>query len=84
MHLTKEGKEAIRNAAFAATEAALVGVDKITRLNLYNDVLEAAKAGVCEALLKHTGYNQYTASELGGLNRATMRVNIRRCNLKMS
>ena len=84
MHLTKEGKKAIRTAAFAATEAALLGVDKITRLNLYNEALDAVKAGTCEALLKHTGYNQYTASELGGLNRATMRVNIRRCNLKMS
>lgn len=81
MKLTKEQKAAIRNAAFNAVKDTLEGVDTITRLNLYNDVMDAAKAGTCEALLKHTGYNQSSAAELGGLNRATLRVNIKRSNL---
>lgn len=81
MQLTAEQKNAIRNAAFDATKAALAGVDTSTHGNYYYNVLEAAKAGVCDALLKHTECNQVAAAELGGLNRATLRVNIKRHNL---
>ena len=81
MQLTQAQKQLIRHAAFTATQEALAGIDTVTRGNVYNDAVEAAKAGTCEALLKYTHSNQSAAAELGGINRATLRVNIKRSNL---
>lgn len=81
MQLTAEQKNTIRNAAFQIVKDALKSVDTVTRSNLYGEVLTEAKAGACDALLRHTGYNQLAASELGGLNRATLRGIVKRSNL---
>jgi len=81
MRLIEAQKKTIRDTAYQAIREALEGVDTSERLNLYYEAVEACKAGVCSALLDYTSQNQSAAASLGGINRATMRVNIKRHNL---
>lgn len=78
--LNNEQRQSIREAARQAVLAALesVNIDDRPRLALYTQALEEAKAGASEALMQAAHGNQSLAAELGGINRATLRINLRR------
>ena len=76
-------KEMIRKAAFDAVNAALEGVDigKEPKMHLYVAAVEAAKSGASEALFNQCKGNQCLAAKIGGLNRSTLRTNLKRADV---
>lgn len=76
-------RDSIRKTAREAVMQALDGIDLAQRpaLHLYTQAMDEARAGITEALMHAAGQNQSLAAEVGGLNRATLRTNLKRCDL---
>lgn len=75
-HLRNSIRKTIREAVLQATQG--IDLESCDSLHLYPQALEEAKAGVTEALMHLTHQNQSRAAEIGGVNRATLRTNLKR------
>lgn len=78
-HLRDSIRAATREAVLQATSG--MDLEQSECLHLYPQALDAAKAGATEALMHLAHQNQSRAAELGGLNRATLRTNLKRMDL---
>lgn len=80
MQMQQHLRDSIRKTAREAVLQAIEGIDieNCDNLHLYPQALDEAKAGVTEALMHIAHQNQSRAAELGGLNRATLRTNLKR------